>query len=228
MKKYIPFILIGLFAFPAIALADICSDIAGSYNQRILQLARDTEMAIKLSDDPDEIAAIRMSYEIQKAQLEAERDSALVSSGCTVIDDPNPVPDPDPEPNPDDGTGGDGDDGTGGDGDDGTGGDGDDGTGGDGDDGSRKDDNDGSNDDTIVLGCHEQLEAHAEILKTQGLTANQLVASIRAKAKELRCNFGLWNASKRVPDHLAGKHRSRRLGGNSGTVSPQSRRRGRR
>ena len=117
MKRVI-LTIAALILIPGIVMAYTCSDLTAYYNDLILRLEADAKTAISMTTDPDEQTAIWASYELQKAQLEAERDATLLAATCTtgddttdnnndgggdddpVVDNPNDPTDPDFPENP--------------------------------------------------------------------------------------------------------------------------------
>ncbi|OVE75987.1 hypothetical protein BVX98_06680 [bacterium F11] len=182
-------------------------------------------------EDPLELGALRNSFNEQVDLIEMERDANLSIHGCLSGDGDlvtDPVPGPVDEPvvdNPGDGGTGDnpvdepvvdnpGDGGTGdnpvdepvvdnpGDG----------GTGDNPGDEPVVDDPGNDDDPTLAFDCHDHLKAYAQQLKDQKKAPKQIFHAVRAEAHKMGCNFGQYRASTRVPDHLKGKHRSKRLG----------------
>src|SRR4051812_27636957 len=95
MKKKI---IISLFiAFlPALAYADLCTDLTRTYAERIQRLRMDTDAALAQTVDASEQQAIRASYDMQFSQLQMEMTASLTSAGC------NPLPPVDPGTPPSD------------------------------------------------------------------------------------------------------------------------------
>lgn len=90
--KRIGKILVSLMALTSPAFADLCSDLTNNYAQRMMQLQNDTNAALSQTTDPAEQAAIRQSFQMQVAQLEAEKEAALTSAGCNTPTPPPPPP----------------------------------------------------------------------------------------------------------------------------------------
>ncbi len=200
-------ILISLLALTSPAFADLCSDLTANYAQRMMQLQSDTNAALSQTTDPAEQSAIRMSFQMQLAQLEAEKDAALTSAGCNT-----PVPPPtdpgtpptDPTTPPTDPTTPPTDPGTGptpptdpgtpptdpgtpptDPGTPPT------------DPGTPPTNPGGSNCPTT--NCFQELKDYAEQLKCQGFRGRDLMDRVKMKANELGCGFGYGRGSN--PHH---------------------------
>jgi hypothetical protein len=89
MKKTWMFLSV-FIGFATVASADICTDISSAYTNKMTTLKHDTDVALSLTTDPLEIAAIQQSYQMQLDKLKLEMETALTSAGCT----PPPPPDP--------------------------------------------------------------------------------------------------------------------------------------
>ncbi|OGR84316.1 MAG: hypothetical protein A2901_03150 [Elusimicrobia bacterium RIFCSPLOWO2_01_FULL_54_10] len=177
MKK-IFLTVISTLSLATFVYADICSDLTDSYNRLMTQLSNDTNLALSMTTDPAEMAAIRQSYEIQLSMLQAQKESSLISAGCTSnvppVTDPTEPPTTDPTTDPTDPT----------------------------DppeidptptDPPVEDPNLPPGDDggPVVTGpnCREQLQAYACQLKAQGMKGRDLVFRLREKAVELQCDL---------------------------------------
>lgn len=170
MKK--TWALASLLLLPSVAFADVCSDLTRSLQDLYTQTMR----VLSQTTDPDQQAAVRMSYDMQRDQLLAQ----MTAAGCTPYEapdvdptpptdpDPDPVPpveepeDPDPVPPTD-----------------------------------PEDPTEEPTDPTIppTSSCMDQLDAYADLLRSQGVHQNDFVHKMKRKAAELRCgNYGNWQS----------------------------------
>jgi hypothetical protein len=163
MKK--TWAIAALLLLPTAAFADVCSDLARS----LLDLRKQTLQILSQLTDPDQQAAVRMSYEMQKDQLQAQ----MLAAGCVAEEvpplEPDPTPDPDPDPVPPEEE----------------------------PDPDPTPDPDPDPDPTTPpQSCVDQLDAYAELLRSQNVRQNQFVALMKKKMCELGCykNYGQWQS----------------------------------
>jgi hypothetical protein len=180
---------VSLCLAPALALADdaLCAMWADHYAQRLALLAGDVEQILSQTTDPEEQGIIRDSYQMQRDLLIAERDSVLAGLNCS------PVPNEEQQLPPDDNTGGNG------------GGEETPPVGGGDEETPPADDGDDEevppSDDEETPGpgtelpCRDQLDAYADVLRSQGVRQNEFVHKMQAKIRELNCgNYGGWRS----------------------------------
>ncbi len=178
-------ILISMVPLASPAFADLCGDLTNNYTQRMQQLQNDTNAALSQTTDPAEQSAIRQSFQLQLAQLNAEKDAALTSAGCntpTPPPPPPPTPDPSTPPGTDPSTPPNTDPGTT--------------PTPPGTDPSTPPNTDpgttptppGSN--CPPNNCMQELKDFAEQLRCQGVRGRDLMERVKCKARELGCEFG--------------------------------------
>lgn len=204
MKKLTK-LLISMVPLASPAYADLCGDLTQNYVQRMTQLQNDTNAALSQTTDPAEQTAIRQSFQMQLAMLQAEKEAALTSAGCNTPPPPPPPTDPtnpptdptnpptdptNPPTDPTDPT----DPGT-----------------------TPTDPTDPTDPGTPPTdpgtpptnpgggtcnpnNCYQELKEYAEQLKAQGVRGRDLMERVKCKARELDCNFGSWRR------HEGGNH----------------------
>lgn len=186
--------LASLLLLPTAVFAESCQEIMERYQRDYFDpLFRDTQISLANNTDPEMQQGIRDSYQMQLTAYTAQRDAVLASNGCGVPEappvdlpeDPDPVPPVDDDdttttpPADDDTTTPPADD----------------------DDDTTlppADDDDPAEEPTTPApqACLDQLDAYADLLRSQGVRQNDFVAKMKKKMAELGCvkNYGQWRS----------------------------------